>query len=108
MLGIALLWCLSLLVVNSFGDFPLNDDWSFGLTVKHLVENGDFRPNGWFPMPFITNALWGSLFCIPFGFSFTALRISTITLSLIRISDYKMHYLTCSIQPGLGKIKVTA
>jgi hypothetical protein len=36
-------------------------------------------------MPFITNALWGSLFSIPFGFSFTALRISTITLSLIGI-----------------------
>jgi hypothetical protein len=85
MLGIASLWCLSLLIVNPLGDFPLNDDWSFGLTVKHLVENGDFRPNGWFPMPFITNALWGSLFSIPFGFSFTALRISTITLSLIGI-----------------------
>ena len=85
MLGIASLWCLSFLVVNPLGDFPLNDDWSFGLTVKHLVENGDFRPSGWFPMPFITNALWGSLFCIPFGFSFTALRISTITLSLIGI-----------------------
>jgi hypothetical protein len=29
--------------------------------------------------------LWGSLFCIPKGFSFTALRLSTLTLSLLGI-----------------------
>lgn len=81
LLVITLLWCIGIAVVNPLGDFPLNDDWAFGLTVKHLVETGEYRPIGWFPMPFITNALWGSLFCIPFGFSFTALRISTLTLA---------------------------
>ncbi len=36
-------------------------------------------------MPLLTHVLWGSLFCIPFGFSFTALRFSTLTLGLIGI-----------------------
>jgi hypothetical protein len=83
MLIIAALWCLSLLIVNPFGNFPLNDDWSFGLAVKHLLEKGEFRPLGWTSIPLLTNVLWGSLFCLPAGFSFTALRLSTLTLSLL-------------------------
>ena len=85
MLIIASLWCASLFIVNPFGNFPLNDDWSFGLTVKRLIEHGDFRPTGWTSMPLITNVLWGSVFCIRSGFSFTALRLSTLTLSLLGI-----------------------
>ena len=82
MLLLASVWVVSLVVVNPLGDFPLNDDWSFGLTVKNLLQNGDFRPTGWTSMPLITQALWGALFCLPSGFSFNALRFSTLTLSL--------------------------
>jgi hypothetical protein len=85
MLAIASFWGVSLAIVNPIGDFPLNDDWSYGLTVKHLIEKGDFRPMGWTSMPLITHALWGSLFCIPAGFSFNALRLSTLTMSLLGV-----------------------
>ena len=83
MLLIAALWCISLFIVNPLGNFSLNDDWSFGLAVKHLIEQGEFRPLGWTSMSLITNVLWGSLFCLPAGFSFTALRLSTLTLSFL-------------------------
>jgi 4-amino-4-deoxy-L-arabinose transferase-like glycosyltransferase len=82
MLLLASLWVASLFVVNPLGDFPLNDDWSFGLAVKHLLQTGDFRPAGWTSMPLITQTLWGALFCLPGGFSFNALRFSTLVLSL--------------------------
>jgi hypothetical protein len=82
---IASLWCISLVIINPLGDFPLNDDWSYGLAVKHLYETGSFRPTGWTSMPLITQAIWGYLFCIPFGFSFETLRLSTLTLSLLGI-----------------------
>lgn len=75
-------WLVSLMVVNPIGNFPLNDDWSFGRAVQHLVERDDFRPTGWASMPLLTNVVWGALFCLPAGFSFTALRLSTLTLSL--------------------------
>lgn len=39
-------------------------------------------------MTFISQALWGALFCIPRGFSFTALRFSTLTLSLVGIVGF--------------------
>jgi len=85
MLCLSAVWFASLLIVNPIGDFPLNDDWSFGRTVKHWLDSGEFRPAGWFPMPFLTNAIWGYLFCSPFGFSFTVLRSSTLTLSWVGI-----------------------
>ena len=82
MLLLASIWVASLFVVNPLGNFPLNDDWSFGLAVKHLLQTGDFRPTGWTSMPLISQTLWGALFCLPAGFSFNALRFSTLVLSL--------------------------
>ncbi|NCR42224.1 MAG: glycosyltransferase family 39 protein [Microcystis aeruginosa W13-11] len=77
------IWTVMVIVVNPLGDFPLNDDWVYGLAVKSILEKGDFR----LPSPAHTNlffqAFWGALFCLPFGFSFTALRFSTLTLGLI-------------------------
>lgn len=85
LLVLSAVFCIAVLIVNPIGDFPLNDDWSYGLTVKYLREHGDFRPVGWTSMPFISQALWGALFCVPRGFSFTALRFSTLTLSLVGV-----------------------
>ncbi len=79
---VVLIWLASLLFVHPLGNFPLNDDWSFGQAVKILIEKHDFRPSGWTAMPLITNVLWGGLFCLPSGFSFTALRISTLVAAL--------------------------
>ncbi|MFA7159251.1 MAG: glycosyltransferase family 39 protein [Kiritimatiellia bacterium] len=84
-LSIAFLWCASLIVTNPIGDFPLNDDWVYGLAVKHMLANGDFSP-GCTTATLVTNVLVGSLFSIPTGFSFIALRVSTLTLSLLGIS----------------------
>jgi len=79
------LWLVSILIVNPIGNFPLNDDFSYGLTVEHLLETGDYRPLPWFWAPFITNALWGTIFCVPAGFSFTALRVSTLVMGWFAI-----------------------
>ena len=81
--AIALLWSVAVIVVNPIGDFPLNDDWSYGMTVKRLVEGAGYHPTGWTFMTLITQVLWGALFCLARGFSFTALRFSTLVLSLI-------------------------
>src|SRR6266850_6812147 len=80
--AIAFLWSVAVVIVNPIGNFPLNDDWAMATTVKRLVEDGIYRPSGWTGMPLITQTLWGALFCIPFGFSFTALRFSTLAISL--------------------------
>ncbi|MCE9614545.1 MAG: glycosyltransferase family 39 protein [Lentisphaerae bacterium] len=82
-LVLAAAWCVGILLVNPAGNFPLNDDWSYGLAVQRLVAGGDFRPTGWTSMPLISQAAWGALFCLPGGFSFHALRASTLTLGFV-------------------------
>ncbi len=79
------LWLLAVLIVNPLGDFPLNDDWAMSRSVKHLLEQGDYLPTGALAMTLIMHVFWGALFCIPYGFSFTALRISTLVLSLVGV-----------------------
>ena len=79
---IALLWCISIVIVNPVGDFPIIDDELYGPAVRTLVETGHYRPPE-ATMTFITNGLWGALFCLPAGASFTALRFSTLVASLL-------------------------
>jgi hypothetical protein len=83
--AIAMVWLASLFIINPLGNFPLNDDWSFGLAVEHLMKYHEFRPTEWTAMSLLTNVLWGGLFCLPAGFSFTALRLSSLTASILGI-----------------------
>ena len=81
-LTIVMIWLVMSVLANPFGDFPLNDDWVYALSVKSVLETGYFQ----FPSGTSSNVgpqvYWGYLFCLPFGFSFTALRVSTLTLGL--------------------------
>ncbi len=79
---VALMWCISILIVNPVGNFPIIDDEFYEPVVRSLLETGHYRPPE-ANMPFISNLLWGALFCLPVGVSFTALRISTLLASLL-------------------------
>ena len=88
---ITFVWIIMTIVVNPLGDFPLNDDWAYAESVKHLLETGKFQLPGWAVANLLPQVLWGALFCLPLGFSFTALRFSTLTLGLIGvIATYKL------------------
>lgn len=76
-------WLISFLLVSPLHDYPLNDDWSYATTVKHMVENGEYYLTDWLAGPMVTQALWGYLFSTPFGFSYLALVISTLVLGLV-------------------------
>jgi hypothetical protein len=69
-------------LINPVGDFPLNDDWAYGLPVKWLVEEGRLRFTEQYVALF-TQVMWGSLFVSLAGFSYTVLRISTIVLAAV-------------------------
>lgn len=79
------LWVLCIFIINPIGDFPLNDDWSYGQSVQNLVENGVLDFCDWIAMPLITQVLYGSVWAKLFGFSFSVLRISTLALSVFGI-----------------------
>lgn len=85
LLIIGVVWIVMAALANPLGDFPLNDDWVYGLAVKSVLETGYYQ----FPSPSSANVgpqvYWGALFCLPFGFSFTALRFSSLALGLIGV-----------------------
>jgi hypothetical protein len=76
------LWSAMVLVVNPIGDFPLNDDWAYGLAVRDLVDRHSLLIPPWTSASLVAQLLYGFLFCLPFGFSFTALRIAALTAGL--------------------------
>lgn len=80
--GLTGLWIVLVLVVNPRGDFPILDDWSYGRTVKILIEERRLFYDGWNAPTLFLQVLYGAIFCLPFGFSFDALRISTLVAGL--------------------------
>jgi len=81
--------------VGPAGEFPLNDDWSYAWSVKALREDGRLAFTGWVSMPLVAQVLWGWLFTLPAGFSFTALRLSTVVLAVVAgLAVYAAVHLT--------------
>jgi|SRR5215831_12123775 len=51
--SITVIWAVMVILVNPIGDFPLNDDWAYGWSVKTLVEKRElsaFRLDGYKPI----------------------------------------------------------
>lgn len=86
MLAIGLAWGLAILAVDPRGNFPLNDDFSFGKSVYNLCVEGRVFLDEWLAMTFATQWLWGSACCELFGFSFTVLRLSTLVLATVAVA----------------------
>ncbi len=77
--GVYGLW---LAVVPPGGEFPLNDDWAYAQSVRRLLDIGELRISEWASATVIFQIYWGALFAkLGGGFSFTALRWSTLTMS---------------------------
>jgi len=82
-LFLAAIWVLTELLVNPVGEFPLNDDWSYTLSLQNWYHTRHYHLLGWTSMPLVSQLAWGLMFCKAFGFSFTVLRYSTVVLGLV-------------------------
>ena len=78
--GLLAVWTCAWVAVWPFGDFPLDDDWVYALAVRSILETGRFSLPSPATADVIAQAYWGALFCLPAGFSFDALRLSTFVL----------------------------
>ena len=74
---------VSVLLVNPLGDFPINDDFAYGWTVQNFQDTGRLVIHDWLSGTVVAQTFLGLLFSLPFGFSFTALRFSTLFMSLV-------------------------
>ncbi len=82
---ILLFWIVALFIINPIGDFPLNDDWAYALSVKNWLDNGAFKIIDWPAMSLFSHVAWGTFWTTIFGFSFTVLRFSVFLLAAFSI-----------------------
>ena len=82
-LVIILLYFFAAIVLHPFADLPFHDDWTYAWSVEHLLNTGELRVLDWSIHYPVVQILWGALFCLPYGFSFSALRFSTLMLALL-------------------------
>ncbi len=97
-LALAALWLLTITIVPPRGNFPLNDDWMYAKVVQNLVDTGRYEANPYIDPTFILQAYWGAAFVKILGFSFEALRISTLVLALAAL--WAAHW--CAREAGLN------
>jgi hypothetical protein len=80
---LAVAWLAAALLLRPFQNTPFIDDWVYAWPVERLLEGGDLRVLDYSSSLNAVQVLWGALFCLPFGFSFTALRIATWVMGLL-------------------------
>lgn len=85
LLFLVMVWAIIVVAINPAGEFALNDDWVYALAVRSILDTGRFALPSPAAANVIAQAYWGALFCLPFGFSFTALRISTLVFGGIGV-----------------------
>lgn len=71
------------IALRFFPNVPLHDDWTYAWSVEHFLKTGKLQVLDWSVHYPFAQILWGALFCLPFGFSFSALRVSTVVLASI-------------------------
>jgi 4-amino-4-deoxy-L-arabinose transferase-like glycosyltransferase len=90
------------LVMQPLGDFPLNDDWAFGLPVKWLVERGRLEFTDWQAMTLIGQVALGGAVTHVTGFSFSALRVLVLVLGAATV------VLTYALARSVGSSRMNA
>ncbi|MBY0280331.1 glycosyltransferase family 39 protein [Candidatus Binatia bacterium] len=78
------------LLLRPFQDTPFVDDWVYGWSVQRLLGGHGVEVMDWSSHANVAHVLWGALFCLPFGFSFTALRVSTWTAALLGLCGFHL------------------
>jgi len=66
------------LIVRPYAEIGIDDDWSYIKTAQVLAQTGHIVYNGWATAMLGWQLYFGALFIKLFGFSFTAVRLSTL------------------------------
>jgi len=78
-----LAWAIMLFVANPTGNFPTNDDYMYSRSVSFLLQDHAYKITDTYSPVLIAQVFWGTLFCLPFGFSYLVLRISVTVLAIV-------------------------
>jgi hypothetical protein len=75
-------FALVLLLVPPMRAYPMSDDWAYAQSVERLLHL-TYKPHDWTQPIALGHVVWGALFTLIFGSSFTALTAATLVLSAL-------------------------
>jgi len=87
-LWIGAAFAIPVVLLRPFDNHPFVDDWVYAWAVERLLEHGDLRILSFSYSINPLQTLWGALFSLVLGFSFTALRCSTWVASVLCLSGF--------------------
>lgn len=64
---LSMVWVICAVVINPVGDFPLNDDWAYGLPVEVLLKEHAFKLTDWQGASLVVQLGWGVLSVYQWG-----------------------------------------
>lgn len=102
--AVLILFLAAAAAVNPLRETPVEDDWAYAETVKHFLDTGHYRLNDWLSANIAFQTLWGALFCQPAGFSFSALRVSSIVLAVIGLAAFRALALEHRMSPSAANL----
>jgi hypothetical protein len=70
-------------LVSAWRNVPVIDDWVYASSVEQLLKTGQLRLSDYSAVYPIAQILWGALFARIGGFSFAALRLSTVVIATL-------------------------
>jgi len=76
-----LLYSSAAILIRPFANLPFHDDWTYAWSAERFLKTGELQILDWSVHYPLVQILWGALFCLPYGFSFSALRASTVVLA---------------------------
>ena len=90
-------FALPLLTLHPLENVPYIDDWTYAWAVENFLNTGTLKILDWSTSIDVAQILWGALFCLPVGFSFAALRLSTWVLSVFGLIAFYLLLLELGV-----------
>jgi 4-amino-4-deoxy-L-arabinose transferase-like glycosyltransferase len=96
-------WAVAVLLVDPRGDVSILDDWCYAISVERILQGQGFSVSPWSSTFPPVQLWWGTVFAWLGGFSFTSLRLSTLTLWLLgTLGSYGgLRELGCDVRAAL-------
>lgn len=100
---LGLFYVVCIMLLDPLADTPFIDDWTYAWSVEHFLNTGELRVLNWSENYPYVQVLWGALFSLVGGFSFSVLRLSTVILAWLgALALYAtLRTLGCSRQDSL-------
>jgi 4-amino-4-deoxy-L-arabinose transferase-like glycosyltransferase len=100
--GIVAFWTAVALFIGIRGEFPLFDDWVYALQVEELVKAHRLHSPLSSENLLLPQIAWATLFALPRGFSFEALRLSTLTAAAVATLALYLTLIELNVQRGVA------